>query len=104
VLPEIIIRPSVLMEIAMARGTARRPRLPGTLEGLVELAGQAIELVDVQNDALAEISGLLARIERYLEGEGGDEFVLLLDTREGLRRAGSVREGTRPWLMRLGAR
>lgn len=88
----------------MATITDLRPRLPGTLEGLVRVAEQAVDVVQEQEDALVELTGVLARIERHFEGHGGDVTVLLLDTRDALRLADLVREGVRPWLMRLGLR
>ncbi|MGE0539732.1 MAG: hypothetical protein AB7R89_06100 [Dehalococcoidia bacterium] len=81
-----------------------RPKLPGTLEGLVEFATQAMAVVGNQDDVVADLTGLLARIERHLEGQGGDPFVLLLDTRDALRMADIVRDATRPWLARVGVR
>ena len=84
--------------------TRPQPHLPGTLEGLVALATSTLDVIADQQAVLTDLSGLLARIERHLEGQASDRSLLLLDTREALRLAERERLLTRPWLNRLGGR
>jgi hypothetical protein len=72
------------------------------LEGLIALATGALGVIDDQHAMLLDLTALLQRVERHLEGQPIDLTRLLFDTRDALRLADRRQAATRPWRMRLG--
>ena len=88
----------------MADVVEMRPRLPGTMRGLVASNVAALTLAEDLDDGLAELGGVAAQVERYLEGRGGDPATLLLDVRDALRMVDLVRGRSVAYLRRVGVR
>jgi hypothetical protein len=68
----------------------------------VELATTALGVIDDQQAMMLDLTALLQRVERHLEGQPIDMTLLLYDTRDALRLADRRQAATRPWRMRLG--
>jgi hypothetical protein len=67
--------------LAMVSMPAAPPQLPGTLEGLVNLATTTLGVIADQDAVVTDLVALLVRLERHLEGASCDRTVLLFDTR-----------------------
>jgi hypothetical protein len=89
-------------EAAMTLMTHAPPQLPGTLEGLVELATTALGVIDDQQTVMMDLTTLLQQVEHHLEGQPIDVTLLLFDTRDALRQIDRSQAATRPWRTRLG--
>jgi hypothetical protein len=87
----------------MSYNTATRPRLPGTMEGLLATTIEALSVVSELDEAAAELGRLMARMERYLAGDGGDTGALLYDTRDAARMLDLTRGRIAPLLRRFAA-
>jgi hypothetical protein len=87
----------------MTRVMATRPRLPGTMEGLLTTTIEALAAVNELDEAVAELGALIERVERYLAGDGGDAGMLLYDARAAARMLDALRGRVAPLLRRCGA-
>jgi hypothetical protein len=82
---------------------ATQPRLPGTMEGLLATTIEALAAVNELDEAAAELGRLMARLERYFAGDGGDTGTLLYDTRDAARMLDLMRGRIAPLVRRFGA-